>query len=142
MVGGSQSAAADTSVTGIELPPGFYLRTSIGGLVAPTDMSFMPDGDLLVTEKGGGVDEFGLANVRVVISETVVVTPVLTLSVNATGDSGLLSLALDPAFAANGYFYLYYAIGAGRAIGRARPTTGSPASPTMSPPIPPIPRRS
>ncbi|MEZ4560673.1 MAG: hypothetical protein R2854_30270 [Caldilineaceae bacterium] len=36
---------------------------------------------------------------------------VLTLSVNAAGDSGLLAIALDAAFAANGYFYLYYATG-------------------------------
>ena len=97
---------------GIELPAGFYVRETIEGLLIPTDMAPLPDGNFLVAEKGVGADEYGVAAVRLVDGGVVREEPVLTLSVNPLGDSGLLSIEPDPGFADNGYFYLYYATGA------------------------------
>ena len=48
------------------VPPGFSLSTFVDGLTLPTDMVFLPNGDLLVAEKGGYGDEVGTANVRLI----------------------------------------------------------------------------
>ncbi|MEZ4718478.1 MAG: PQQ-dependent sugar dehydrogenase [Caldilineaceae bacterium] len=104
-------ARAETRAAGLELPAGFYVRATVDGLAAPTDLAALPDGRLLVTEKGAGRDAAAVAAVRLVADGAVREEAVLTLSVNAAGDSGLLAIALDAAFAANGYFYLYYATG-------------------------------
>ncbi|MCB9162479.1 MAG: PQQ-dependent sugar dehydrogenase [Caldilineaceae bacterium] len=104
-------ARAEMRAAGLELPAGFYVRATVDGLAAPTDLAALPDGRLLVTEKGAGRDAAAVAAVRLVADGAVREEAVLTLSVNAAGDSGLLAIALDAAFAANGYFYLYYATG-------------------------------
>jgi glucose/arabinose dehydrogenase len=45
---------------------------------------------------------------RVIKNGTLLATPFLTLSVNASGERGLLGIAFDPQFTSNGYVYLYY----------------------------------
>lgn len=74
----------------------------ITGLRSPTAMTFAPDGRLFVTEQGGAV--------RVVTADDQLLpTPFLTLSnVRTDGEQGLLGLAFDPAFALNGYVYVFY----------------------------------
>ncbi len=93
------------------LPPGFAVNLFAGGLALPTDMLFLPNGDLLVAEKGGYEQEVGMASVRLVRNGQLRPQPVVTFGVNAEGDSGLLAIAIDPDFAANGYLYLWYAAG-------------------------------
>ncbi|MBC8075050.1 MAG: PQQ-dependent sugar dehydrogenase, partial [Chloroflexales bacterium] len=84
------------------VPVGFddqdYLL-SIGG---PTAMVFLPDGRALVTQKSG--------QVRVVKDGALLPTPALDIAgaVCDDGERGLLGIAADPQFAANGYIYLYY----------------------------------
>lgn len=71
------------------------------GLTSPVDFRFLPDGRILVAEKGGAikvVDKFG----------NVLAQPLLTLSVNTVGERGVSGLAVDPQFATNGHIYVAY----------------------------------
>ena len=80
---------------GTDIPQQFQLNT-------PTSMAFLPDGRILVTEKAG--------RVRVVKDNLVEPTPALDWSaqVYQIEDAGLIDIAVDPAFASNGYVYLAY----------------------------------
>lgn len=87
-------------VTAPSLPDGFSRQTIVGGLAEPTSMAFTPDGRILVTLR--------LGEVRVVRNGALLAAPALTVPVNsAAGERGLLSIALDPDFATNGWFYVY-----------------------------------
>ncbi len=55
---------------------------------------------------------------------------VLTLSVNTSSESGLLSVAFHPNFAQNGYLYVFYSHSAGGLHQRVSRFTVNPASPT------------
>ena len=73
----------------------------VSGLNSPVDFRFLPDGRLLVAEKGGAikvVDKNG----------NVLAQPLLTLSVNTVGERGVSGLAIDPQFATNGHIYVAY----------------------------------
>lgn len=93
------------------LPPNFQLRTVASGLQLPTDMALMPSGDILIAEKGRGLETDGVANIRLVHQGVLLDEPVLSLSVTSLGDSGIYSLVLDPAFASNHFFYVWYSVG-------------------------------
>jgi glucose/arabinose dehydrogenase len=79
---------------------GFVDEPVVGGLTSPTSMAFAPDGRLFVCEQGG--------KLRVVKNGVLLSTPFLTLTVNASGERGLLGVAFDPNFATNKYVYVYY----------------------------------
>lgn len=76
-----------------------------GGLQIPWSLAFLPGGDLLVTERDGDV-------LRVSSEGVVSPTPVITVNIDPAGEGGLLGMALDPDFATNRAFYLYYTDGA------------------------------
>lgn len=79
-------------------------RTPVATLNNPWAMVFLPDGRLLVTERGGAL--------RVVTTAGVVSSPVSGIpTVVSAGQGGLLDVALDPAFASNGRIYLSFARG-------------------------------
>jgi glucose/arabinose dehydrogenase len=82
------------------LPAGFTESTSVAGFGQPTSMSFAPDGRLFITEKAG--------DVRVVENGQLLPTPFLHLNVNTEDERGIESMAFDPNFATNGFFYVYY----------------------------------
>ena len=82
------------------LPPGFSETLVATGLDRPTAMSFAPDGRLFVCEQTGGV--------RVIKDGALLAEPFVTLSVNASGERGVLGIAFDPRFAINQYVYVYY----------------------------------
>ncbi len=69
------------------------------GLDVPWSVAFLPEGDLLITERPG--------RVRVVTTAGEIKAPVLTLAAASSAEGGLLGLALHPAFADNGLFYVY-----------------------------------
>ncbi len=72
------------------------------GLSYPWGMAFLPNGDMLVTERPGGL--------RLVIDGVLDPTPISGVpKVFAKGQGGLLDVALDPAFADNNLIYLSYA---------------------------------
>lgn len=98
------------------------LERVAGGLQRPWSLAFLPGGDILVTEKYRGL--------RLVRGGAVLPDPIAggPPNVFAKEDSGLLDVALDPAFAENRFVYLSFAEGdeaANRtAIWRARYVDG------------------
>jgi thiol-disulfide isomerase/thioredoxin len=83
------------------LPEGFRLEPVLGGLTDPSALDRTPDGRILIAERTTG-------NVRVVNYGTLDAAPLCTVGVNATGEGGLLGLAVHPDFESNGWLYLYY----------------------------------
>ena len=90
-------------LTAANLPAGFT-ETQFGGNLAglPTAMEFAPDGRLFVCLQGG--------QLRVIKNGAVLSPPFLSLSVNSSGERGLIGIALDPNFTTNHYLYLYYTV--------------------------------
>ncbi|MFP2924943.1 PQQ-dependent sugar dehydrogenase [Pyxidicoccus sp. 3LG] len=84
------------------LPTGFSVEVVVSGLQLPTTFAALPDGRILIAEKAGVV--------RLFKNGALQPTPFIDLRerVNAHHDRGLLGLAVDPAFATNGYVYLLY----------------------------------
>ena len=71
------------------------------GLANPTRLVLSPDGgSLFILEQAGAV--------QVVRDGELLSPPFLSLSASPVGESGLLGLAFDTAFAQNGYIYVYY----------------------------------
>lgn len=70
------------------------------GLNQPTDFQFLPDGRILVAEKGG--------RIRIVEDGVVARRPVYRIFTPTQGERGLGALAVDPDFANNGYIYVAY----------------------------------
>ena len=88
-----------------------------GGLNHPWSLAFLPDGDLLVTERAGRLWRFSPTASR---RERVRGLPELYVY----GQGGLLDVAVDPDFAANRTIYFSYAAegpgGANTRLARAR----------------------
>ena len=71
------------------------------GLGQPISLGFLPDGRLLVVQKGG--------TIRIADASSGQSAEYLAITdIDAGGERGLLDVALDPNFAQNGYVYLYY----------------------------------
>ena len=84
------------------VPNGFRDSTVVTGLTAPTAMAVAPDGRLFVCEQTG--------KVRVVEDGVLLATPFVALTVDSSGERGLIGIALDPAFDVNGYVYVHYTV--------------------------------
>jgi glucose/arabinose dehydrogenase len=96
---------------GVNLPTGPLTVTTIAsGLDIPWAMAAVADGRLFFTERPG--------RLRVIVGGALQAAPVVTLPVAASGEGGLLGLAADPAFATNGYLYVYYTYSAGGLLNR------------------------
>ena len=95
-------AAKSSSRAAMAAPPGFQPQTVVSGLNLPTSFAFTPDGRIFIAEKSGVV--------RVFKNGALLPTPLIDISgkVNNYWDRGLIGMALDPNFAANGYIYLLY----------------------------------
>ena len=91
---------AVTGRAGAAVPNGFVDELVASGLSAGTAMAFAPDGRLFVCQQTGAV--------RVIKNGALLAQPFITLPVNSAGERGVLGIAFDPAFAANGYVYLHY----------------------------------
>ncbi|MCD8482118.1 MAG: PQQ-dependent sugar dehydrogenase [Verrucomicrobia bacterium] len=77
---------------------GFVMETVVGGLSTPWGMAFLPDGSFLVTERSGNLRHFVEGELR---------SPVRGVpKAWASGQGGLLDVALHPDFASNGWIYL------------------------------------
>ncbi len=92
----------DARLTPTALPAGFSESLLAGGLTAPTALAVAPDGRAFVAEQTGGL--------RVVRDGTLLPTPFATLTVDGSGERGLIGVTLDPDFAANGFVYLYHTV--------------------------------
>ncbi len=87
------------------------------GLEQPWGMAFLPDGQLLVTEKAGRLQRVNKAGQ---LTEIMGVPPVFDV-----GQGGLLDVAVDPQFVTNSFIYLSFSEPeagdqAGTAVARAR----------------------
>ncbi len=82
----------------------FRVETVVDGLVNPWSIAFLPNGDMLVTEKGGSL--------RLVRDGELVEEPVAVIDdVRTAGQGGLHEVALHPDFESNNIVYLSYARG-------------------------------
>ncbi len=80
----------------------FIIETVAQGLEVPWGIAFLPNGDLLFTERPGRVRIVEGGKLR---SEAVFKVP----DVEPSGESGLMDISLHPDFAANKFVYLAYA---------------------------------
>src|SRR5437762_4173956 len=94
---------ASARATAATLPPGF-VEAQVGGNLSgsPTAMAFAPDGRLFVCQQGG--------QLRVIKNGSLLSTPFVSLTVDSSGERGLLGIAFDPNFATNHYVYVYYTV--------------------------------
>jgi glucose/arabinose dehydrogenase len=98
------------------------VQTIAGGLVNPWSLGFLPDGRMLVTERPG--------RIRIVTAEGQLSPPLKGVpEVYASGQGGLLDLAIDKSYAQNKTIYFCFAErtgGGGRtAVARARLNDGN-----------------
>ena len=82
------------------LPTGFTETRIATGLSNPTAMAIAPDGRIFVAQQGG--------QLRVIKDGALLPTPFVTVTVNSSGERGLLGVAFDPDFATNQCVYVYY----------------------------------
>ncbi len=85
-------------------PPGENVKivTVVEGLKNPWSMAWLPNGDMLVTERGG--------TLRIIRGGKLLPDPVPGVpKVRAAGQGGLQEIAVHPNFAANHLVYLSYA---------------------------------
>ena len=82
------------------LPANFTESQFATGFTNPTAMAFAPDGRLFVCQQGG--------QLRVFKNGALLAAPFVTLTVDSSGERGLLGIAFDPNFATNNFIYLYY----------------------------------
>jgi len=106
------------------LPAGFAETRIATGLASPTAMAFAPDGRLFVAQQGGAL--------RVIKNGALLTQPFLTVSVNSSGERGLLGVAFDPNFASNGFVYVYYTTSTAPIHNRLSRFTASAANPDVA----------
>jgi glucose/arabinose dehydrogenase len=94
------AAAARSSVRTQTVPNGFTQTVFAGGLSSATAMAFAPDGRLFVCQQGG--------RLRVIKNGLLLPDPFLTVTVNASGERGLLGVTFHPDFPNQPYVYVYY----------------------------------
>lgn len=71
-------------------------ETAASNLSVPWDAAFLPDGDILVTERKGTLKRFGRSHAEISVG-----------GVRQTGEGGLLGIAIHPDFSRNHFIYLY-----------------------------------
>ena len=103
LVGCSQETVAEASDEAISSEQAtFRVVPVVTGLEHPWGMAFLPGGEILITERAGRVR---MVRDGVLDPEPIEGVP----EVYASGQGGLLDVALDPGFASNRVIYLSYA---------------------------------
>ncbi len=80
--------------------PVVVFENVLTGLSSPWEIAFLPSGDMLFSERVGRIRLLRAGEVSAI-------TLAQVSDVNSAGQSGLLGLAIDPAFASNRTFYTY-----------------------------------
>src|SRR5436190_10994386 len=93
---------ANSLATAATLPAGFAETQIAGGLSSPTAMEIAPDGRIFVCLQGG--------QLRVIKNGSLLAAPFVSLTVDSSGERGLLGVAFDPNFASNNFLYVYYTV--------------------------------
>jgi glucose/arabinose dehydrogenase/regulation of enolase protein 1 (concanavalin A-like superfamily) len=86
-------------------PQNFSQVEVASGISAPTVMAFAPDGRIFVAQQNG--------TLHVIKNGVKLPTPAIQLTVNSSGERGLIGIALHPSFSSNGFIYLYYTLSSG-----------------------------
>jgi len=92
------------SLRAATLPAGF-IETQFGSTLSPgrpTAMDFAPDGRLFVCLQTG--------QLRVIKNGALLADPFVALTVDSSGERGLLGIAFDPNFASNQFVYVYHTV--------------------------------
>ncbi|MGS2614898.1 PQQ-dependent sugar dehydrogenase [Micromonospora sp. LZ34] len=95
------------------------------GLEAPWGLAFLPDGSALVAERNSG----RVLRVRRGVAPVQVAQ---IAGVAATGEAGLLGLAVSPRYRSDGYVYAYFTSGVDNRIVRFRLTTPNVQQPILT----------
>lgn len=82
-------------------PPSLSTTVVSSGLSHAWDLGFLPDGQMLVTERPGRIRVYASGSPGAALVRTITVP-----SVRAEGEAGLMGLAVDADFASNGYVYV------------------------------------
>jgi glucose/arabinose dehydrogenase len=105
-------------------PAGFTRNESwITGLSSATAFAQAPDGRMFVAQQGG--------QLRVVKNGALLATPFMSLTVDASGERGLIGVALHPNFATNRYVYVYHTTFEGGTHNRISRFTASSSNPDV-----------
>ncbi len=102
----SAQTAAPRSPTPEPVPAPVRVETIVEGLEHPWGLAFLPDGDMVITERPGRIR---IADRDGHLSEPLSGLP----EISAAGQGGLLDVALDPGFAENRLLYFSYTATAG-----------------------------
>ncbi len=118
-------AAATVSFGGTRTQPTGFTRNEswVTGLSSATAFAQAPDGRLFVAQQGGAL--------RVVKNGAPLGTPFITLTVDPNGERGLIGVALHPAFASNGFVYVYHTTSENGAHNRISRFTANPSNPDV-----------
>jgi glucose/arabinose dehydrogenase len=101
-VGGPPRMPAQYRVTN---PPEIRVETFVAGLVVPWSLAFAPDGRLFISERPG--------RIRDVVGGLLTPEPWATPEVTASGEAGLMGLAVHPRFESEPWIYVCYTTTAG-----------------------------
>ena len=96
-----EATSAPQAETQSQSQVNFRVETVVGGLEVPWSIAWAPDGRMFFTERPGRIRVFANGQLRPQPLHTVA-------DVEASGESGLMSLALHPQFASNHFLYLAY----------------------------------
>jgi glucose/arabinose dehydrogenase len=111
------SAASGRTDRAAATPARTRTGTIVKGLDVPWELAFLPDGGALVTERPGRV-------LRLDRNFKVAKRPAATVRAAASGESGLLGMAIDPQFRRNRFVYLYRTTSSGNEVLRYRYSRG------------------
>ncbi len=90
------------------------------GLTNATAMTQAPDGRWFIAEQGGAV--------RIMKAGVLLATPFVQLTVDASGERGLIGIALHPNFSSNGFVYVHYTTGTAPVHNRVSRLTANPSN--------------
>src|SRR5690349_13160431 len=91
-----KKAATSPVVLASTDPPSYSVEPILDGLDRPWDVAFLPSGELIYTERSGKISmrKNGVAASIAIIGD-----------VKASGEGGLMGLAVDPDFVNNRFLY-------------------------------------
>lgn len=112
--GAPPTIAAPRELTNV--PAGVGVSVVAQDLAAPWGVTFTPDGNAWVTERDTGLVK--------VITPGGTPQQVLRLPSAAGGEAGLLGIAASPAYATDGFLYVYFTSEVDNRVVRVRPTDG------------------
>jgi glucose/arabinose dehydrogenase len=101
LLAGAAACSSTDPALGGGPPPSLAISDVATGLAQPSDVAFLPDGRMVVIEKGGAV--------RLRATDGTLSTAG-TFPVDTRSEKGLLGVAVDPGFAATSRLFFYYSL--------------------------------